>query len=124
MVRVRVTVWEARLRTPVPKIAAFATARGAPDSALHTSIAGSGLESVSEVRFSGSGVRARIVGSSRNDRIDVAIDIAVDAAPGPRAVLLRAAGSDGPAVVVTDCLFHVVARSSHGGLVGIGGHLI
>jgi hypothetical protein len=107
-----------------PRIIGFATDQGTPGSVVRTSIIGTGLETVTAVHLSGSGVSARILRPPRRDRIDVAISIAADAAPGPRAVRLspaRAGPKDREPVGV---LFYVIAPTSYGTISGIGSHLL
>lgn len=112
------------MRPSSPRIAYIANNRGVSGSLVSTSIVGVDLETVTEVRFSGSGVQARILRPPRADGIDVAISIAADAAPGPRALLLSAAPGGAVEGQSSGTLFHVLARSSYAGAGGIGSHLI
>ncbi len=112
------------MRPSVPWIGGFANNRGAPGSVVITSAIGTGLETIREIRFSGSGVLAQILSPPRADRIDVAISIAADAFPGPRAVVLPGIQSDPTENGRLPALFYVLARSSYGGMIGIGGQLI
>jgi hypothetical protein len=89
-----------------------------------TSIVGTNLETVTEVSFSGSGVRAQILRPPSANRVDVAISIAADAAPGPRAILLPATQGGTGEGQFSGALFYVLARSSYAGTGGIGSHLI
>ena len=106
-----------------PRIVSFWNNQGLPGSVVLTSVVGTGFETVTELRFSGSGVLAQILCPPCADTIDLAISIAADAAPGPRAVLLLtargliASGSSG-------ALFYVLDPSGYTSASGIGSHLI
>jgi len=110
------------MRASTPRIVCFTSNHGIPGTIVLTSVLGTGLETVTEVRFSGSGVRAQILSPPGVDRIDVAISIAADATPGPRLILLPATQSSGSES--SGVLFYVLARSSHASASGIGSHLI
>ena len=112
------------MRPSPPRIAHFANNRGVSGSVVLTSLVGTDLATVTEVRFSGSGVQARILRPPCADRIDVAISIAADAAPGPRALLLPAVPGGTSGSQVPGALFYVLPRSSYAGAGGIGSHLI
>jgi len=112
------------MRPSLSWIGGFANNRGAPGSVVITSAIGTGLETIREIRFSGSGVLAQILRPPRADRIDVAISIAADAAPGPRAVVLPAIQGGATENEMLPAHFYVLARSSYGGMIGIGGQLI
>jgi len=88
-------------------------------SVVRASLVGTNLEGAMEVSLSGPGVTARMLGPPQPGRIELVIDIAADAAPGPRAVRLGVAGRPSP-----DAVFHVLARSIYAGTSGIGSHLI
>jgi hypothetical protein len=108
------------MRSPLPRIVSFWNNQGAPSSIVLAAVVGTGFESVTAVRFSGSGVMARILRPPSADTIVVAITIATDAAPGPRAILLRTAQG----LIETGALFYVLAQSGYTSASGIGGHLI
>jgi hypothetical protein len=116
------------MRSSAPQIIRFSNNRGTRGSVVLTSAVGTGLEAVTEVRFSGSGVQALIIRPPRPDAIDVAISISADAAPGPRAALLavgRGERSGGKSESEASAAqFYVLAPSSYAGRSGIGSHLL
>ncbi|MCC6718650.1 MAG: hypothetical protein IT555_12265 [Acetobacteraceae bacterium] len=96
----------------LPFVSALAIDWGMPGTTIRTAAIGANLSAVTAVRFSGRGVTARVL-AGRETRLELAITIAPDAAPGPRVV--QAAGL---------ALFHVRAPGSAGGAFGIGAQLI
>lgn len=110
---------------PLPlRIVCLENGQGVAGSAVLASIVGTGFDTVTEVRFSGSGVRAQVLRPPSADRIDVVISIAADAAPGPRAILLLADHGGVSGTDLSGALFYVLARSSYTSASGIGSHLI
>lgn len=91
---------------------------------MQLSVLGVGLDGASGVHITGGGVAARIVGPPTDRRVEIAVDIAADAAPGPRAVVVTVTRQGIRERVFADELFHVRAPGSHGGRSGIGSHLI
>jgi hypothetical protein len=108
------------MRPSPPLIDSYSNYQGVPGSLVLTSFFGTGLETVMEVRFSGAGVRAHILGRQGADTIDVAISVAADAAFGPRGILLLTAEG----LVDGKALFYVLAPSGYTRGNGIGSHLI
>jgi hypothetical protein len=111
------------MRPSPPRIVSLRDGAGVAGSVVVCSIIGTGLDTVTGVGFSGSGLVARMLLPPSAQTIVMAISIAADAAPGPRAVLLMSshgaiAGESGRP------LFHVLTRSSYRGAGGIGSHLI
>jgi hypothetical protein len=112
------------MRSPPPRVFAFARNRGLPNSIVRTSVLGTGLQTVTALRFSGSGVLAVILGSLSADTLDVVISIAADAAPGPRALMLSSAQGGFSASELSGAVFYVLAPSVYASASGIGSHLI
>jgi hypothetical protein len=116
------------MRSSAPRIVRFSNNRGMPGSVVLTSAVGTGLETVTEVLFSGSGVQALIIRPPRPDAIDVAISISADATPGPRTALLAAGGGERSRgkgeSEASAAQFYVLAPSSYAGRSGIGSHLL
>jgi hypothetical protein len=108
------------MRSSPPLIDSYSNNEGMPGSLVLTSFFGTGLETVMEVRFSGSGLLAQILRRQGVDTIDVAISIAADAALGPRGILLLTAQG----LVDSKALFYVLAPSGYTRANGIGSHLI
>jgi hypothetical protein len=110
---------------PMPlRIVRFENGQGVSGSVVLASVVGTCLETVTEIRFSGSGIQAQILRPPSADRIDVAISIAADAAPGPRAIQLLATRGGKSESDPSGALFHVLARSGYTSASGIGSHLI
>jgi hypothetical protein len=112
------------MRSMRPQVFAFSSDRGLPNSIVRTSILGAGLRTVTALRFSGSGVLAVILGSPSADTLDVAISIAADAAPGPRALMLSFLQGELSANEWSEAVFYVLTPSGYTSMSGIGSHLI
>jgi hypothetical protein len=112
------------MRSSPPQVFAFVSDRGLPNSIVRTSVLGTRLHTVTALRFSGSGILATILGSPSADTLDVAISIAADAAPGPRALLLSSAQGGFSASELSGAVFYVLAPSGYTSAIGIGSHLI
>ena len=97
---------------------------GFPGSTVHTSLVGTGLGAVAQVWFTGSGLQARILEPRRDDRIDLAIVVDAQAAPGPHIVMLRRFRDEWAEDEGAGVLFYVLPRASYGGWYGIGSHLL
>lgn len=104
-----------------PRVASLSNGQGSPGSTVFCFVFGTGLEVVSRVSFSGSGLAARILRPPSAGTIALSVSIATDASPGSRRVLLTI--EDGT-VKSSPALFHVFARSNYAGTSGIGSHLI
>ena len=108
----------------IPRLRQITPASGTPGEHVQARLLGRGLGAVSAVWFSGAGVAARILGAPADDRLEISIAVAPDAAAGPRAVELSFGGQDSRRREAQGIMFHVLPRSSFGGLSGIGSHLI
>jgi hypothetical protein len=103
----------------MPHVALLVPDHGVPGSVVEVEVFGTGLRQIVGLRVSGRGVVASVIRRS-DARLVVALAIAEDAAAGPRAVVAVASGGEEAGAV----LFHVRARGSGGGMMGIGAQLI
>lgn len=103
-----------------PRIVSLQCNKGMPGSVVLTSVYGSGLERIIDIRLSGSGVDARILCPPSPRSIDAALSIAADATAGPRAIWLVSRSDS----IFTDVLFYVLAPSGYASASGIGSHLL
>ncbi len=104
---------------PEPRVARIENDRGVVGATIQVSLIGTTLDGVIQVSISGSGAKVRMLGPPQSGRIELEIDIAANAAPGPRLIRLEVASR-----LWTTAVFHVLPRLSYAGTSGIGSHLI
>src|SRR5262249_28022427 len=109
------------MRSPGPHVTRIENHRGTAGSVVFTSLFGTNLDGATEISLSGFGAVARMLRPPQTGKIELAIAIAADAAPGPRAILLGFGGRRGASShrLLPDALFYVLAPSSYAGTSGI-----
>ncbi|WP_207539262.1 hypothetical protein [Sabulicella rubraurantiaca] len=96
---------------------------GVRQSLIVATLSGSALLGRARLRFSGSGVSLEVL-NRRAEEVDVAIEIAGDAAIGPRSLLLDVDGSLHEIPGLFTVAAPVWSSSSGAGSHGIGSHLL
>jgi hypothetical protein len=112
------------MRYTAARIAYLTNNGGFPGSTVRTSLVGTGLDAVARVRFTGSGLQARILEPRRDDRIDLTVAVDAHAAPGPQTIVLCRFRDESTEDEWSGVLFYVLPRASYGGWYGIGSHLL